>query len=311
MRRLATFVLVALAGCRSVPLPEARPWSSAPAAGGDTFLVLGDSRRGHPLEPGAEPSDAERIAYAERLRDEHPAFVVHVGDIAYEGADPEAWHDFDVDFAPLREGGVALLPAIGNHEYRGMDGAPDLSLYFARFPDVAPETHYARTFRGVRLLFLDSNLGSIGEDEAARQLAWLRERLDEAHADDGVRAVMLALHHPAYSNRLIAGESAWVRDEVLPLAARYPKVRALFAGHVHAYERFVVDGIPCIVTGGAGSPLQWMKDPDAPDARPDLYRGPRTFHYCRVRVGERITVEVVMRDDDDHGLWRVVDRFEL
>ena len=75
------------------------------------------------------------------------------------------------------------------------------------------------------------------------------------------------------------GESEWVRDTVFPLLTRYPKVRMLLSGHVHAYEHFLIDGIHCVVSGGAGSPLQWLSDPDDEDARPDLYRGPRDFHF--------------------------------
>ena len=90
--------------------------------------------------------------------------------------------------------------------------------------------------------------------------------------------------------------------------AGYPKARALFAGHVHSYERFSIDGVSSIVTGGAGSPLHSLDDADDESARPDLYRGPRGFHYCRVRVGEQITADVVMRDGDT---WFVAETFEL
>ena len=138
---------------------------------------------------------------------------------------------------------------------------------------------------------------------------WLRRRLEEASVDDEVRAVLLFAHHPPYSNRIRPGESEWVRDEVLGVAGEFPKVRALFVGHVHSYEHFNIDSIHSIVTGGGGSPLHDLRDAGRKRARPDLYRGPRMFHYLRVRVAERITVENVMRDAD--GGWFVADRFRL
>jgi len=302
-------VIIGLSACRTTPPPEPKPFGERVNKDSDTFLVIGDSRRGFTaVEWGTEPSDAERIEYAERLRDEAPAFVVHVGDIARTGSSPDDWHDFDVDFAPLRKGRVAMYPALGNHEYRGPDDAA-LDLYFARFPKLGRRNHYVRTFRGVQLIVLDSNVDELGEPRAERQLVWLRKRLEESHEDDSIRAVVVVAHHPAYSNRKRPGESGWTRDEVVPLAAQYPKARAFFAGHVHSYERFVLEGVHCVVTGGAGSPLHDLRDADDESARPDLYRGPRGFHYCRVRIGEQITVEVVMRDAA--GGWFVADRFEI
>ncbi len=302
-------VALALGACRSTPLPEPQPYGEQVDEQADAFLVIGDSRHGFPLlEWGEEPSDAERLAFAAALRDESPAFVVHVGDIARKGSDAGDWRDFDVDFAPLREAGIALFPALGNHEYRGPDDRA-LDLYFARFPELGRRRHYVRTFRGVRLIFLDSNTADIGAERAERQLTWLRRRLAEADEDGAVRAVMLFAHHPVHSNRVRSGESDWMRDRVLPLAAEFPKTRALFTGHVHSYERFVVSGVHCVVTGGAGSPLQTLGDADADGARPDLYRGPRGFHYCRVRIGDRITVEVIMLGED--GRWFIADRFDV
>ena len=306
---LALVLALGAAACRSAPLPPPRPFTAEIDGGADRFLVIGDSRRGFPIvEWGAQPSDAERIEYARALRDERPAFVAHVGDIARTGAQPAAWRDFDVDFAPLRDAGVALLPALGNHEYRGANG-PALDLYFARFPALGRCHCYTRTFRGVRLVFLDSNVDEAQAPGADEQLAWLAAELDRTHDDDAVRAVMVFAHHPPYTNRVHPSESDWVRDHVVPLLSRYPKARALFAGHVHSYERFVVDGVHCVVTGGAGSPLHALRDPDDDDARPDLHRGPRTFHYCRVVVGTTLSVDVVMRAGD--GAWFVADSFDI
>jgi len=310
--RVATAALLLVltsAGCSSVPLPEPQPFSAEPDPAADTFLVLGDSRRGFPLiEPGREPSDEERLEYAAALRDERPSFVVHVGDMARIGAREEEWVDFDVDFEPLRTGGVALYPVLGNHEYKGPDGKA-LDNYFARFTELSRRNFYAREFRGVLLLILDSNVGELGRPGTEIQMKWLRRRLDSAAEDDEIRAVLLFAHHPPYSNRIRPGESDWVRDEVLPIASAYPKARALFVGHVHSYEHFHIDGLHTIVTGGGGSPLHSLFDADRSDMRPDLYRGPRGFHYLRVRVGERISVETIMRRRD--GGWFVADRFDV
>ena len=197
---------------------------------------------------------------------------------------------------------------LGNHDYMGSDGKA-LDHWFSRFPDLGRRNAYTRTFRGIRIVVLDSNVDELGGPRAERQLRWLERRLDEAAADDGVRAVFVAAHHPPFSNRRLDAEPEWMRGEVFPLLTRYPKVRMVLSGHVHAYEHFQIDGIHCVVSGGAGSPLQPLFDAADERTRPDLYRGPRGFHYVRVRAGERIVVDVMMLRDD--GTWFLADQFVL
>ncbi len=297
------------AGCASVTAAGTAPvFSGTPDPTSDTFLVLGDSRPGFLVEPGPQLDPAGHIEMAERMRDEHPAFVVHTGDIARVGGLASQWEIFDRDFAPLRDAGIALWPVFGNHEYIGDDAAGRAN-YFARFPWLDGHDAYVRDWRGLRFLLFDSNTDALGADGVRRTRDWLAAQLERADADDDVRAVLLVCHHPPYSNRIRPGESDWVRDVVVPLAAEYPKARALFVGHVHSYEHFYEGGLQTIVTGGGGSPLHELLEPGRPGTRPDLYDGDRGFHYCRVRVGARIEVEVVLRRAP--GRWEVVDRFDI
>ncbi len=314
MRRLACLLIFVLgtASCVAIgaPPPEPEPGSFAGeiVSPSDVFLVVGDSRPAFFGEPGDSLDGAGVAAVTTAMRDERPAFVVHTGDIAKRGSDEDAWLQFDADFAPVRDAGIPLYPVLGNHEYMGADGKA-LANYFARFPDLGRRNAYVRTFRGIRFVMLDSNTDELGDLRTSKQLKWLERRLSEAAADHAVRAVVVVAHHPPFTNRRRPGESAWVRDEVFPVLTRFPKVRMLLAGHVHSYEHFEIDGVHCVVTGGGGSPLDTLRDADEADARPDLYRGPRGFHYLKVRAGDRVVVDVTMQRAD--GTWFLADRFVL
>ena len=45
---------------------------------------------------------------------------------------------------------------------------------------------------------------------------------------------------------------------------QFPKVAAAFYGHVHLYDRDVLDGVEQIITGGAGAPLITSGFPGSP-----------------------------------------------
>jgi len=104
--------------------------------------------------------------------------------------------------------------------------------------------------------------------------------------------------------------SAAIRARCFEPAKAHKKVRALFSGHVHAYERFEEDGIELVVSGGGGAPRMEVRD--GLRAR-DLYAGGpvRPFHYCLVTVEARRAVVDVMMLDDAAGTWFRGDGFAV
>jgi hypothetical protein len=93
--------------------------------------------------------------------------------------------------------------------------------------------------------------GRLDED----QIAWLAEELAAAPRD---RALLVAMHHPIYSGDDHHGGSAYmgaVLDEAVA-RSRHPPPDAVFAGHVHNYQRFTRKtggrSIPYLVVGAGG-----------------------------------------------------------
>ena len=86
------------------------------------------------------------------------------------------------------------------------------------------------------------------------QIAWLQSELSSAPQD---KALIVSMHHPIYSLDIYHSGSLYMRnilDQAIQASGRTPD--AVFAGHVHNYQRFTrsLNGreVPYIVAGAGG-----------------------------------------------------------
>lgn len=294
------------ASCASTE-PGPVPAYDAPLAPGapGKFILFGDSRKTLGQEFWRPRFDAERLLVIRALADEAPAFILNTGDLVSAGSDPAQWRDFHRENQPIFSKRIPYFPGLGNHEYM-WDKSEGLAHYFASFPRLKGRKWYDLPFPPALVLVLDSNFGELGDEEAAAQERWLEETLAAAERDDAIRHVILAFHHAPYTNAVAHGDSRAAQQRFL--SRKTPKVHVVLTGHVHAYERFLVDGVQCVVSGGGGAPL--MQLDTAKPRHTDEFRGPayRPFHYCRFTIdGPRLLCDVVMLQD---RAWKRVDGFE-
>ncbi|MEO6420978.1 MAG: metallophosphoesterase, partial [Polyangiaceae bacterium] len=132
--------LVLLTGCASAAPP--RPFASTLPAFryGSRFVVVGDLQRTSLLEFWRESNDAERAVLVRAIAELHPAFVAMTGDMVFDGSSKKKWSDFDELCTPLREAGVPVVAAFGNHEYWG--GREGEAQVFARVPTLGGRHWY-------------------------------------------------------------------------------------------------------------------------------------------------------------------------
>ena len=145
---------------------------------------------------------------------------------------------------------------------------------------------------------------------AARQDAWLDRTLTDAENDASITTVILTAHHAPYTNSLTHDPDVESQQRFVARARKCPKYRAYVAGHVHNYERFVIDGVQYVVAGGGGAPKTAV-DVEKPTFK-DEFSGPavRPFQYCVLSVeAKRIVFDVMMLKDD--GTWYRGDGFVL
>ena len=261
-------------------------FSTAPVPGQKfRFAVYGDSRTDF----------ANHGAVAQSIIGSAPVLAFNVGDVVSSGDRSEYKTEH---FDPTRQLGhyIPLYVSIGNHEWKeadvlGQEDVPNFREYVA-FPVVPehriPELSYSFTFGDAFFLILDNTLdgGDLFFTLAgfeAPLAKWLRETAesDEAKAAKWRFAFM---HYPPASpchedwTNLIA-----TREDVIPLL-RDNDFHALFAGHVHDYERQDWDGFPAIITGGGGAGLEDIETCAFP--LPQLVEIHSQHHHLTVDLGE-------------------------
>jgi PKD repeat protein len=144
---------------------------------------------------------------------------------------------------------TTVYPALGNHEANHTN-------YYETYG--VPQW-YSFDCAGAHFSILDTN--SEAWDRMPEQSAWLADDLAGA---SGSQWRFAAFHHPPYSSeRNHFGGWENVRTEWEDEFMSYG-VNAVFSGHVHAYERFLANGIHYLVVATGGGPSYNLVSPRAP-----------------------------------------------
>jgi acid phosphatase type 7 len=174
-------------------------------------------------------------------------FVVHGGDIQYYDSHLETWAGWFPPMKPLLALG-SLQPALGNHEHETDDELDDYSLRYFGHPSFGGATQWYRyESGGIWFHVLDTEQPI---EPTTPQGTWLTAGLAEVAAMPGFRASILVMHRPLVT----CGDNAQndgARKAYASTLVQY-KVPIVFQAHIHGYERFEIDGITYITTGGGG-----------------------------------------------------------
>ena len=246
-----------------------------PETGPFTFIVYGDTQEQLPYFTQAERHAlvAERIAATEP----ETLFVLHVGDTVCDAESEDEWNRFFAAGRPLFEN-TTLVPVLGNHENNA-------SIWYEAFG--MPEW-YSFDCGGAHVAVLDSN------DWAARhfdeEAAWLKTDLEEnreLRTDAPEAPVFVSFHHPPYSSGT-RHPGGWtdIRELWCPILED-AGVDVVFNGHVHSYQRYVVNDVQYMIAATGGGVLY-----DLTEEKTEGYAGgaDHELGYLRVTVdGDCIT----------------------
>lgn len=230
-------------------------------------------------------------------------FVLNTGDVVYETDSSDLVNSYALKFfepfSPLLHQ-LPVYTILGNHDYDmavEWQGAPFYDYAFPAFPDPNfsyPEArrgnqYYAFAYQDVQFLMLDSQV-LFGEEGRADEEAWMKERL----LDSRYRITIPVFHVAPYSSSAVhSDDSLPVRYSWLPIfeAAHSP---IAFSGHFHHYERFNVNGITYIVTGGGSSTLYAQ---GSQLAESQIYV--RRTHFVRMEIyADRIELIAMAKEGD-------------
>lgn len=241
------------------------------------FVVFGD-----PNNDNAHfPLLMRRIA----ALDPQPVFAICVGDVA-AGGTSIGYANY---IARIDSSDIPILTVIGNHEVND-------SLGFERFQEYFGYPDYHFDFMGIRFLMLmdtyhSDTLDAYGENMrymvTEEQVGWV----DSALADFwGIKFVFLHAPPRLEGHNTIAGclggygynppRSESHTDELTDVF-RERGVRAVFAGHIHVYDRWQENGslygnTIYLITGGGGATL-------TPWPFSDPYGG-SLYHFLLIEV---------------------------
>ncbi len=193
----------------------------------------------------------------------NPEGVFVDGDLAFNHGEPGDYRTFLDLIAPLREAGMPVHLALGNHDDREHfrdaigDGVAEEAAVVDKHVSVVTAT-------GLRFVVLDSldrvnvTPGRLGE----RQVEWLAARLDE----DRKTPTVVFLHHNLRlpSNGHAAG--ALIDTGAFLEAIRtWRQVQAIVYGHTHVWTQSRLDGGPMVVNlpavgypFAADQPIGWV-----------------------------------------------------
>lgn len=264
------------------------------------FVAYGDSRTNH----------AVHRSVLNAISRVNPRFVINSGDIVSDGDRMDHWDEF-FKVAGEFMARVPYWPVLGNHE----DNA---ALYYDHFALPGIERYYSFDYGTCHFVMLDSDDLELVKQEKQKvppevmreyreargdywqkQIEWLENDLETHKNADFIFATF---HHPLYSSPQSEGrrrEQERTRELFEELFRRY-RITAVFNGHDHVYERNVVDGLQCIITGGGGASLYDFGEP-----LPTSVKRESIHHFVIIDIdGDTATFTALTPDD------KVIDTFQ-
>lgn len=236
-----------------------------------------------------------------------PEFILHTGDLQYYASVLETWTSWARIMQPMFST-APFFPCLGNHEFE--EQVPtEYNEYYARYfrdPAGSGENRwYTFESGGVHFFSLDTEEPLV---QGSPQGQWLEGALAQALTAPGFRTSVLYFHRPIYTLGDAADEPetrAYIESIVQP-----NKVKLILTGHMHGYERFLVNGVTQIVTGGGGGAIgdvsKNANDPGRASYAATRQAAAARFHFLQVDVtSDKVSAKAIANNGD------MLDTFEI
>ncbi len=249
-----------------------RKFQTFPVSGPFTFVVISDTH-----------AQEQRFRYvADALANESGVlFILDGGD--YASHDMESQWAYYYGYGDGMLANFSLYTSIGNHEYHnGTAENVSTDAYEYRNSFVCP-LYYSFDCAGIRFVILDSPDPANPNDEnptrahSEAQASWLKDQLDNTQS-----GTFVIHHHPVWTYGHASSDSALQSWETL---FHTYNISAHFAGHIHTYQRFSVEGIPYFVVANAGGGFVSLTD-GKPRPSSYVYGATKELGYLKVTVDQ-------------------------
>jgi len=213
-----------------------------------TFIVLGDNRgAGRQFKTVLEQAGAHK-----------PDFIIHTGDFTDCGKNEEYRHIIEL----CSRGEIPVVFCPGNHDLRG-NGAQNFKQFFGRL-------NFVFDINGRYRFICINNNNKKGNPVITKKRRWRYENdrgiedksmgmIEEAlHAE---KKHFIIMHIPPPVGQFRFKAFTWNAASFLGLLRqKAPLISRVFCGHIHGYGEARYGDVRCVVTGGAGAPLQIGRD---------------------------------------------------
>jgi hypothetical protein len=260
------------------------------------IVVYGDMRFTDPSNT-SDTHPGVRKWLAQKVAEEKPDILLLTGDMPFHGSDPADWNVYEQETAAWKRQRLRIYPTIGNHE-----GLPDptkgMANYFAAYPQLENHNYYSVQLGNVYLITLDS---STFMGAGWPQHRWLEAQL--AHIPASADFVFFLFHAPLVSDLQTAfmlaipdATTLSLRHELEGYAAKSHAKFVVFNGHIHNYERFEMNGIMHVISGGGGA-----------RPYPIFIRGDQDLYRARTYPNFNYVVITLEGKHVEAKMYRVVD----
>jgi hypothetical protein len=204
------------------------------------FAVIGDTR-----PPYGSSSFKTFDEQLQRIVTFNPALLINLGDLIYGyGGQPtdEAWSAYDSIIARFH---LPYYQVPGNHDFFSMKAQEEYRRQFKKL-------YYSFDTAGCHFVMLDNTENAQWGLIEPEQLRWLEQDLAASKS----KQIFVFMHLPSWEQMRVGREHFLIwKDRLHPLFRR-SNVKAVFAGHAHAYgPTQIIDDIPYFITGGGGAEL--------------------------------------------------------
>jgi len=277
------------------------------------IVAYGDTRFTDPANVRATNPKVRRWL-VRQIASEKPAAIVINGDLPFTGDVANDYAVYRSETQVWRDNGIHVFQTLGNHELHG-DVHLALENWWSAFPEMRNRRWYAAQLGSrVYILALDSNSSLLPGGDQER---WIRKQIDTLPST--VDFLLITIHHPpvadfqthiTVSHNPRPNEIA-LRDLLSELAPKLHARVMVSAGHIHNYERNIVNDVTYLVSGGGGAPPYFVER-----TKDDQYQSMMFPHYHYVRLTllkDRLHAEMVRVTDPegDEPSFQVKDKFDI
>jgi len=278
-----------------------------------TIVAYGDTRFTDPANVRSTNPKVRRWL-VEKIATEKPAAIVINGDVPLAGDVTNDYAVYKSETQIWRDQHIRIFQTLGNHEFHG-NAQQSLENWWNAFPDMRNRRWYAAQIGArVYVMAIDSDTSLLpGSD----QDKWIRQQLSALPAT--VDFLLITMHHPPVADIQTHIEvdhnprpnEIALRDLLSEMAPRMHARIILSAGHIHNYERNIVNDVTYLVSGGGGATPYYVER-----TRDDQYQSIMfpNYHYVKLTVlPDRLHAEMIRVTDPDAAepSWQVKDKFDI